>query len=85
MIYKSVWMVYTSTVCILVSIGLLSLTLSLEIASRGAKAVAMALSVIILMAGLYFSYRWNADKKEIQELGLRVAQAISKCLIIQQK
>jgi Flp pilus assembly protein TadB len=76
MLYETVWMICISTVCILLSIGLLSLILSLSMAVRGARAAAMALSVVIVITGLYVSYRWNAEKREIQALGLKAEQAL---------
>jgi hypothetical protein len=76
MFYEIVWMIYTLAICIFLGAGLLSLTYSLSITSRAARAATMAFSGLILIIGIYFSYRWNADKREIQALGLKIEQAL---------
>jgi hypothetical protein len=78
MLYETVWMIYALAICILLGIGLLSLTCSLSITGRAARTGAMALSGLIIITGLYFFYRWNSEKREIQAMGLKVEQVLDQ-------
>lgn len=80
MLYETVWMIYALGVGLFLSIGLLGLTFSLSIAVKSIRVVSMVLSVLIIFSGIYFSYRWNAEKKEIQALGQQVEQTLNQYL-----
>ncbi len=62
------------------SVGLLGLIFSPSIPTKSFKAGAMILSILILLAGIYFSYRWNVEKKGIQALAGQIEQTIKTYL-----
>lgn len=80
MLYETAWLFFTLGIGILLSIGLLGLFFFLSIPGRTIKEEAVILSVLIILTGIYFSYRWNAEKKEIQVLGQQVEQALNHYL-----
>jgi hypothetical protein len=80
MLYEIFWLVFALSVGILMSVGLLGLIFSPSIPTKSIKAVAMILSILILLAGIYFSYRWNAEKKGIQTLTGQIEQTIKTYL-----
>jgi hypothetical protein len=74
MIYEVAWLAFALGIMVLLSIGLLGLFFSFSISSPLIKNCAMVLSVLIIFAGLYFSYKWTTNKKNIQNLTQRVEQ-----------
>jgi disulfide bond formation protein DsbB len=76
MLYEIFWLVFALMVGIFMSIGILGLAFSPSIPTKPARIVAMILSLLILLAGIYFSYRWNADKREIRAWSGQAEQAI---------
>ena len=68
MIYEVAWLAFAVGIMVLLSIGLLGLFFSFSIPSPLMKNCAMVLSVLIVLAGLYFSYKWTTNKKNIQNL-----------------
>lgn len=76
MLYEIFWLIFAISVGIIMGVGLLGLIFSSYFPTKSIKAAAMILSVLILLAGVYFSYRWNADKKGIQALTGQIEEAI---------
>ena len=68
MLYEIFWVFYALGIAILISIGILGIFSSLSIPSPRTKVMAMGLSIAIIFAGLFFSYRWNVKKKESEHL-----------------
>ena len=66
MLYEMFWLFYALMIVILVSVGLWGIFFFALIPARRIKVTALVLSVIIILAGLYFSYQWNLEKKKIQ-------------------
>lgn len=85
MLYETAWLFFTLGIGILLSIGLLGLFFFLSIPGRTIKEEAVILSVLIILSGIYFSYKWNAEKKEIQVLGQQVEQALNHYLTAHKK
>jgi cytochrome c biogenesis protein CcdA len=81
MLYEIVWLFFASVVGILVSIGLLGLIFSPAIPPRILKVMAIILSLLIILSGIYFSSLWRAQKKEIQVLTQQAEEAIKQYLI----
>jgi cytochrome c biogenesis protein CcdA len=81
MLYEIVWLFFASVVGILVSIGLLGLIFSPAIPPRILKVIAIILSLLIILSGIYFSSLWRAQKKEIQVLTQQAEEAIKQYLI----
>ncbi len=76
MLYEIFWLVFAVMVGILMSVGLFGLIFSPSIPTKSAKIAAMILSSVILLAGIYFSYLWNVEKREIRVWTGQVEQAI---------
>ena len=66
MLYEIFWLFYALGIVILVSLGLLGIFLFTSISAPRTKVTALILSIIIILAVLYFSYQWNAEKKRIR-------------------
>jgi cytochrome c biogenesis protein CcdA len=81
MLYETVWLFFALVVGILISIGLLGLIFSAAIPPRVLKVIAMIISVLIILSGIYFSSLWRAQKKEIQVLTQQAEEAIKQYLI----
>jgi cytochrome c biogenesis protein CcdA len=81
MLYETVWLFFALGVGILISIGLLGLIFSAAIPPRLLKVIAMIISVLIILSGIYFSSLWRAQKKEIQVLTQQAEEAIKQYLI----
>ncbi len=64
MLYETVWLFFAIAVGILISIGLLGLIFSPSIPPPILKVMAVIISVLIILTGIYFSYQWSAQKKE---------------------
>lgn len=80
MLYETVWLFFALGVGILISIGLLGLIFSPAIPPRILKAMAVMISVLIILTGIYFSYQWNAQRKGIQVLAQQAEEAIKQYL-----
>ena len=80
MLYEISWLIFALIVAILMSIGLLGLIFFPSIPAKPIRAVALILSILILLSGIYFSYRWNAEKRGIQALTGQVEQVLKKYL-----
>jgi disulfide bond formation protein DsbB len=67
MLYETVWLFFALGVGVLISIGLLGLIFSPAIPPRIFKVMAVIISVLIILTGIYFSYQWR-----VQKIGIRV-------------
>jgi hypothetical protein len=76
MLYEAFWLVFTLNVGILMSVGILGLIFSPSISSKLARMTAIIISGLILLTGIYFSYRWNGEKNGIRTLAGQMEQAI---------
>ena len=85
MLYETAWLFFTLGIGILLSIGLLGLFFSLSIPGRTVKEEAVILSVLIILTSIYFSYKWNAEKREIQALGQQAELALKQYLTSHKK
>ena len=80
MLYETVWLFFALGVGILISLGLLGLIFSPAIPPRILKVMAMMISVLIILTGIYFSYQWTAQRKGIQVLTQQAEEAIKQYL-----
>lgn len=80
MLYETVWLFFALGVGILISIGLLGLILSPAIPPRILRAMAVMISVLIILTGIYFSYQWSAQRKGIQVLTQQAEETIKQYL-----
>jgi phosphotransferase system glucose/maltose/N-acetylglucosamine-specific IIC component len=85
MLYDTFWLFYALGVAILISIGLLGIISLQSTPAPRTKVVAMVLSIIIVLAGLYFSYQWNIGKKEIRIFTQEAEEAIKQYLATHKK
>ncbi|MCJ7747340.1 MAG: hypothetical protein MUP27_06315 [Desulfobacterales bacterium] len=85
MLYETVWLFFALGVGILISLGLLGLIFSPAIPPRILKVMAMMISVLIILTGIYFSYQWTAQRKGIQVLTQQAEEAIKQYLVTHQK
>ena len=85
MLYEVMWIFFALGICIFLGIGILGLAFSPSLASPKIKSAAMVLFGAIILAGLYFSYRWNVEKQEIKTLGQRMEQTMNQYLTRYQK
>ncbi len=81
MLYEIVWLFFTLVVGILISIGLLGFIFSAAIPPRVLRMIAMFISLLIILSGIYFSYLWRVEKKEIQVFTQQAEEAIKQYLI----
>lgn len=84
MLYETVWMFFALGVGVLIGIGLLGLIFSPAIPPRILKVMAMIISVLIILIGIYFSYQWSVQKKGIRVLTQQAEETISKYLAAHQ-
>ena len=80
MLYETVWLFFALGVGILISIGLLGLIFSPAIPPRILRAMAVMISVLIILTGIYFSYQWSAQRKGIQVLTQQAEETIKQYL-----
>ena len=78
--YETVWLFFALGIGILISLGLLGLIFSPAIPPRILKVMAMIISVLIILTGIYFSYQWSAQKRGIQVLTQQVEEALKQYL-----
>ncbi len=80
MLYETVWLFFALGVGVLISIGLLGLIFSPAIPPRILKVMAVIISVLIILTGIYFSYQWSAKKKGIRVLTQEAEETIKQYL-----
>jgi len=80
MLYETVWLFFALGVGILISIGLLGLIFSPALPPRILKAMAVILSVLIILTGIYFSSLWSAQRNGIQILTQQAEETIKQYL-----
>mgnify|MGYP006267888449 CR=1 FL=1 len=80
MLYETVWLFFALGVGILISIGLLGLIFSPAVPPRVLKVMAVMISLLIILTGIYFSYQWRAQRKGIQALAQEAEEAIKQYL-----
>jgi hypothetical protein len=80
MFSQTAWPFFSLGIGILFGIGLLGLFSPLSIPGRTIKEEAVILSILIILTGIYFFYKWDTSKEEIQELGQQVEQARNQYL-----
>jgi sulfite exporter TauE/SafE len=80
MFYETVWLFFALSAGILISIGFLGLILSPAIPPRILKVMAVIVSLLIILAGVYFSSLWSAQKKEIRVLTQQAEEALKQYL-----
>jgi sulfite exporter TauE/SafE len=80
MLYETVWLFFALGAGVLISIGFLGLIFSPAIPPRILKVMAVMISVLIILTGIYFSSQWSAHKKEIRVLTQQVEEAIKEYL-----
>jgi disulfide bond formation protein DsbB len=78
--YETVWLFFALGAGILISVGLLGLIFSPAIPPRILKVMAMIISVLIILTGIYFSYQWSAQKRGIQVLTQQAEEALKQYL-----
>ena len=81
MLYEIVWLFFALGVGILISIGLLGLIFSPAIPPRILKMIAIILSLLIILSGIYFSSLWSVQKNEIRVFTQQAEEAIKQYLI----
>jgi len=80
MLYEIFWLFFALGVVILLSVGLWGIFFFASIPAPRIKVMALVLSVIIILVGLYFSYQWNGEKKRIRIFTQQVEETINKYL-----
>jgi len=84
-LYETVWLFFALGVGILISIGLLGIIFSPTIPARLLKVIAVIISVLIILIGIYFSFQWNSEKNQIRVLTQQAEEAIQRYLATHQK
>jgi len=85
MLYEIFWLFYALGIVILVSVGLWGIFFFASIPAPRTKVMVLILSVIIILAGSYFSYQWNAEKKRIRIFTQQVEETINQYLATHKK
>jgi len=80
MLYEIVWLFFALGVGVLISIGLLGLIFSPAIPPRILKVIAIILSLLIILSGVYFSSLWSVQKNEIRVLSRQAEEAVKHYL-----
>jgi hypothetical protein len=80
MLYETVWLFFALGAGVLISIGFLGLILSPAIPTRILKVMAVMISLLIILTGIYFSSQWSAQKKEIRVWTQQVEESIKQYL-----
>jgi hypothetical protein len=80
MLSETVWLFFALGAGVLISIGFLGLVFSPALPSRILKVMAVMISVLIILTGIYFSSQWSAQKKEIRVLTQQAEEAIRQYL-----
>ena len=85
MLYETVWLFFALGAGVLISIGFLGLILSPAIPPRILKVVAVMVSLLTILTGVYFSSLWSAQKKEIRVLAQQAEETMKQYLATHQK
>jgi hypothetical protein len=85
MLYETAWLFFALVAGVLISIGFLGLVLSSAVPSRILKVMAVMISLLIILTGIYFSSLWNAQKKEIRVLTEQAEETIKRYLATHEK
>jgi len=85
MLYEIVWLFFALGAGVLISIGFLGLILSPAIPPRIFKVMAVMVSLLIILTGIYFSSLWSAQKKEIRVLAQQAEETMKQYLATHQK
>ncbi|MCX5907332.1 MAG: hypothetical protein NTY64_09130 [Deltaproteobacteria bacterium] len=80
MIYEVVWLLYVIGIGIFFCIGIFGLFVSWPLVNKKAKVIVMILSLLILLAGIYFAFRWNVEEEEIQKIAQQLEETMKKYL-----
>ena len=80
MLYETVWLFFALGAGILISIGFLGLVLSPAVPTRILKVMAVMISLLIILAGVYFSSLWSGQKREIRVLTQQAEEALRQYL-----
>lgn len=80
MLYETVWLFFALGAGVLISVGFLGLILSPAVLSRILRVMAVMISLLIILTGIYFSSLWNSQKKEIRVLTQHAEEAIKQYL-----
>jgi len=80
MLYETVWMFFALGVGTLLCMGFLGLVLSPAVPTRILKVMAVMISILIILTGVYFSSQWSAQKKEIRVLTQQAEDALKQYL-----
>ena len=80
MLYEIVWLFFALGAGIFISAGLVGLILSPAVPPRMLKVVAVLVSLLIILTGVYISLQWNAQKKEIRVLTQHAEEALKQYL-----
>jgi hypothetical protein len=80
MLYETVWLFFALGAGVLISIGFLGLILSPAIPPRILKVMAVMVSLLIILTGIYFSSQWSAQRKGIQVLTQQAEETIKQYL-----
>ncbi len=78
MLYETVWLFFALGAGVLIGIGFLGLILSPAIPPRILKVVAVMVSLVTILTGVYFSSLWSAQKKEIRVLTQQAEEALKQ-------
>jgi hypothetical protein len=80
MLYETVWLFFALGAGVLISIGFLGLVLSPAVPTRILKVMAVMVSLLIILTGVYFSSQWSAQKKEIRVLTQQAEEVLKQYL-----
>ena len=80
MLYEVSWLFYALGIAILVSIGGVGIFSFLSIPSSRIRGMALGLSIAVLLAGLFFSYRWGVQKEGIRTFTQQAEETIKQYL-----
>ncbi len=71
MLYEIVWILYVIGIILFLGIGVFGLILSFSAESVKAKTLGIIFSLLSVAIGIYFTTRWDAEKKEIREITIQ--------------
>ncbi len=80
MLYEMVWVLYVLGIILFLGIGVIGLALASSASSRNVKTMVIIFSVLSIALGIYFSTRWSAEKREIQEITIQLEETIKKSI-----
>ncbi len=80
MLHEIFWMFYALGIVIIMSIGLLGIFFLQSVPGPRTRLMAVVLCIIIILTGLYFSYKWNIQKKNIRIFTQKVEETMEQYL-----